>query len=138
MQLDPTEISCGVYQLSDLRSSNIEDSLAGEIEGLMYDNGLLGIDGLAVSDFREYFSPAFIVFSDVASTIEHKSNAAKLIAFINKNKLGNVTVSNSVTNPRTGNKIKVFVWQLNRKNLYKWLKIALRISDGKDLSDDAY
>lgn len=98
--LEGSEISCGVAQLYDMyeegNPKDIMKTVANEINEI---------------------NAKIILFSDVAGP---KKGGAKLAAFIGKKKLGPLISSRAVVNPNSGNKIKVWMWTVDRKKLAKY------------------
>lgn len=97
--LSASPISCGVYLMNDLYG------------------GAVG----AIRSAFEQSTPRLIsqvVFSDVVGKASAGTALAKHI--LDKN-LGTITASRIKVNPNTGNRIRVWVWELNVPNLEKWL-----------------
>jgi len=70
----------------------------------------------AVPQFRGT-DGAFMMFSCPTSN----SIGRKLAEFIKDNEFGVVTESPVRRNPNSGNMLRVFMWALNKKPLYKWV-----------------
>jgi hypothetical protein len=105
MFIDSTQISCGIHQLHALYNhNNLDQSLFEAFE----DSGLL----------QEDLFPGFsyILFSDTVAN----GNGTRLAKFIVRRKLGTVTSDKPVVNPNSSNKIKLWVWKVNRKALRDW------------------
>jgi hypothetical protein len=60
---------------------------------------------------------AFITFTQAGSGTRYGNNLKR---YIESNKLGDVTVSPSKVNPNTGNRVRMFVWAINRPALDRW------------------
>ncbi len=106
MDINPSNISCGVYQLEDLDyecseiiSNVAQDIIDGEEEG--WD-----------TDEKKY---AFLVFSDS----DRSKNGLELCKYIRDHKLGSCLQSRAKTNPNTDNLIRVWVWGVNRDAVLK-------------------
>lgn len=52
----------------------------------------------------------------------------RLAAYIKKNKLGNITVSKTATNPNTENPITVFLWTINKAGLERFWSVKIKRS----------
>lgn len=58
--------------------------------------------------------------------------------YIIKNKLGSVLETKRRVNPNSGNRLKVYVWEVNRRSLAKWYKTnKVKLDDYEDNDDDA-
>jgi hypothetical protein len=96
-RLDPSYISCGVWELNDLseKTTNILEQVAREYrdpddpEAYEYDDDAF----------------AFLVFSDVEG-----SNGDVLAEHIRQERLGSLKESPARINPNSLNSIKVWVW----------------------------
>lgn len=100
-RLDPSYISCGVYELNDLGGG--ADDLETIAKAYKYSNPEYDEDGFA-----------FIVFSDIAN-----NNGDRLAARIKQERLGILKESPERTNPNSLNTIKVWIWAPNFDRLVK-------------------
>lgn len=98
--LDDTQISCGIDQLWDL-CSDPEVTLE------------TGFDYVEPLDL-----PAMIIFSDTVSS----GRGAKLAEYIVAQGLGSVLASKICLNPNSGNRIRMWIWHVNRAKTKKWIK----------------
>ena len=106
--IEETEISCGVRQLSDLSIDPSDD-----------------VAEVAYEIFHEEEDFTFVLFSD----IEYTGRGIALAEFIKKKGLGTIVKSRVKVNPNTGNKIRVYIWGLNRQRLFPYLKDVSELND---------
>lgn len=99
-------ISCGVKQLHRLFSTFPHPQ----------DSRSILIDAFRQNRFSPYY--CMIVFSD---TIRKPSRGTRLAKYIKDNKLGTVTASPVRTNPNSRNRIRTWIWCVDRKALKKWI-----------------
>ncbi len=71
---------------------------------------------------------AFFIWSDLSF---EKTNSSKLAEFLRKNKFGFVMKSSDAENPRTGNIITVYIWEIDHISLKLWYKIKRQEKLGK-------
>ena len=95
-------ICCGVDEAEEIRCNTPEQNL----EYMFL--------GMADSEWRR----AFIIFTDHKQQTYGKA----LAKYIKKHKLGKIHVTRSKRNPNTDNMIRVWVWDFNKKNWFKWAK----------------
>jgi hypothetical protein len=131
--LEDTEISCGVRQLHGLcRDTNryrAEDKIAPK------DVILEAFGAESETDEIDWRDSSLTEFSDVPTTITEinfgiiifsdsarRGNGKDLAKYITANKLGTVIPSEEVMNPNTKRKIQMWIWQLDRSAIIKWLK----------------
>lgn len=110
MVIDETYISCGVDQLFDLQhltKRNIKSEMVNIIQDYIdpYENEALK-------------SPAFLIFSDVVNR-----KGEFLYNYIKKNDLGNIVKSASAINQNSKNRIVVYLWRVNWKNLKRHVRM---------------
>jgi hypothetical protein len=103
-----TTISCGVYQLQNLDSDSsvVVQQVANDISNRI------------TTGENTY---AFLLFSDAVIA----GNGASLAKYIKEKKLGSIVASRVKINPNSENKIKVWIWGVNRNNLFKFLKMEI-------------
>lgn len=94
-----------------------------EIDGLQYTTS----EKKAIQEFlhrtkrNRYFR--FVIFSQADGAWARVPNyGVKFAAFIETNKLGTLTMSNTAVNPNTGNKVTVWIWSVDWDALKKWAK----------------
>lgn len=89
----------------------------GELQGITTQkdpkDALMDIGGRQFSSKR-----SFILFS-CPTTQKHGKN---LQEFIEREDLGKVTVSTSKKNPNSGNNLKIYLWEVDRRKFNKWFK----------------
>jgi hypothetical protein len=61
---------------------------------------------------------AFLMFTDINKKIAAKN----LSKYILKNKLGTITKSPTSINPNSKNRLQVFIWTINKRNLKRFAK----------------
>jgi len=66
--------------------------------------------------YKEEHMCAFYIFSD----IQKKKAGKNLKNFIQKNKLGLITLSPIRINPNSGNSLRVYLWTIDKKNLKQY------------------
>lgn len=115
MNITRTHISCGIDQLSDLDIPTVTLKVVTrfyqwEIDA--HSKSMRSQIGRGGSP-----TPTFIIFSDVNGSM---FNGPQLAAYITKHKLGDITKSPYAVNHNTGNNIRIWVWRVNWKALFKW------------------
>lgn len=58
----------------------------------------------------------FYTFTDV----KPYAGALRLARYIRKNKLGTIIRSHEKRNPNSGNMLRVWIWETNKRNFIKW------------------
>ena len=108
-----SNISCGVEQLHDFDDFDTPEKFL-------------------INSLRERFDDninfAFVIFSDVLNP-KRKLGGTKFAKYIKDSSLGNVVKTKIKTNPNSGNKIRVWVWEVDRDKLDVWYKTALADED---------
>ena len=113
LQFSKSNISCGVM----------------EVHHLPDQSGTKMLFGVACALYHKA-NPrptAFVIFSD---TVDSERGQRLADAFVST-KVGNQIVLGPVVNPKTGNLIKVWLWELEHESFRKWYQneLANRITD---------
>jgi hypothetical protein len=111
---------CGVIELNWICSRTPEDIITrlnkvddGHLYPLQYLHGQHHAT-------KPQFPYAFLVFSQAGAGGTYGEDLAK---FIRKNKLGGIsTTINAYKNPNSGNKLRVWLWAVDKKALLAWWK----------------
>ncbi len=103
VNVSSSAMSCGVMELSRIN----EDS-----EGVLYALG------------SRLYHPsrgnpcACFIFSDIVG--DGETSSIKLMREVHKQKVGRVIATTAMENPRTGNLISIYIWEINHENFKKW------------------
>jgi hypothetical protein len=118
------EMSCGCTEITGVASSSPEQVLKnhlghyddGELIELNYHEGDDGKEKLEV-----IVCSAFAVFSDA---VGHGGtySGTEFANYLTANKLGTVRASAVKKNPNTSNRIRVWIWEINKRNLIAHLR----------------
>lgn len=103
--LTDSSISCGVLQLSRFDEYHDPADLLSHSVYEYYDHDIPEV--------------RFIIFSDINTKGHGGSGVAE---YIKTNGLGEIWQSNTRINPNTGNRICVWVWEVDSKKFSKWYK----------------
>lgn len=123
--LESTPISCGVRELLEFGGADSpEEFLLKSIQDSedFYYSPLTTLDAI---NFK------FFIFSDKTAKGSNPVTGTKFAKWVVKNKLGTIISSAIRTNPNSGNKIRVWIWDIDRLALLKWYK-----AHGKDLDKE--
>lgn len=118
--LRQSDISCGVFELFDLLP------FKAKYENDKYIAYQQSIEEYLIDTFyrceeeNDVGQPAFIIFSDIY-LIKPKSNGEIVANFVEENKLGEIHRSIAKRNPNTGNRIRVYLWNVNWRNYSNWI-----------------
>ena len=111
MTLNPTSC-CGLNDIDELNSHRTpENAMMSLCEELYFEDG---------GDYLDEDKPklAFILFTEL---VKHKY-AKRFATYISKQKLGTVIHTPSKVNLKSGNKIRAWIWTVDRKALKQWAK----------------
>jgi hypothetical protein len=100
-------ISCGVKMLVGVSYRPPKEGLVEAIRALYVSDG-----GNPINHF------GMILFSD---TVRNHGGTA-YAEYITENKLGSIIESKIITNPNSCNKIRTWIWHVNKRGLGKWYK----------------
>lgn len=126
LSLSDGYLCCGVREIDGLESAIIHKKRSPErvlLEWVEdYNDGLDLNNDFFIGDNNPLNSSdggfKFVIFSGVT-----ERKAAQAFAdYLKSAKLGKVMRTRSAVNPNTGNKIQLFVWEINHPRLLKWYK----------------
>jgi hypothetical protein len=116
-RFDKSLISCGVMEVHHLPKQN-PSKTAFSIANALYHKA-------------NPRPAAFVMFSDVVGEGANLSRGQSLSNYITSLNAGDLFPSQKKVNPRTGNVIQVYLWQLDHEALRKWYQdeLANRVDD---------
>lgn len=95
---------CGVNEIENIANNiNNPEQTIIDVCAETYQNGKRG---------------AFLIFTDN----KQRTAGKKLAIYITKNKLGTVIKSPISINPNSKNKLQIFIWTINKRNLKRFAK----------------
>lgn len=124
LEIMDSAISCGVYQVEGVNCIQ-----AHKDDGIPVEASVCGLLDSVYVEQRA----AFLLFSDL------ENEGGRMLAnCIRKYKLGKVTRSSALRNPNTGNRIEVFIWEVDKKACAKWLKEQTKLITSAGLRSDIF
>lgn len=113
VELKISPVCCGMWEINNISHADTPDQVIKTVGGHLIQTRY-----------------PFVIFTGVVDRVvrDHASDrednyGRKLSQYLRKNKLGTIKVSDAVTNPRTGNKIRVWLWQPNFETLGKHVRL---------------
>lgn len=99
--------------------SSTECCAIDELYGIMDDNDpVKSVMTVCEERYEEEGDQAFVMFTDIK---ERKIGKA-LAQYILKHKLGTIVNTRARKNPNSGNKVSVWIWGVNDRNLRAWYR----------------
>jgi hypothetical protein len=102
INIHSSSMSCGVCEVSRLSDEQDKNAFA------------LGTSFYHPSRGQP---PAFVLWSNI---VGEETNGSRFCRFVEKNKFGKVTQSDTALNPKTSNAIGVWTWVIDHEAFKKW------------------